>query len=287
MNLCQIYAEYCVEAHEWITIHAILVSTRETEGRAEVGELNVIFRSWQELVLSCLVLGFAQGVYVLFGFGAGLIAVGLLAMFLPNIQDVVVLLLLINLPAEIYVVARSWKHISWKGVALICGGIIVGVPAGAFILQRGDPSVVLTVLGAVLLLAGFGFLLLKRREVSWPRWSEPIVGLVSGVLSGLFGTGGPPLIFFYQLGGAEKAVFRANLMAIFLLVTLARVPSYAAAGLITVPRLLSALLVLPAVVLGALAGDRLHLQLSEEGFKRLVSIALVLLGLVLLSRQLM
>jgi len=259
-----------------------------TDGsECDVGDLDVIFRSWQELLLACLVLGFAQGVYVLFGFGAGLIAVGLLAMFMPNIQDVVVLLLLINLPAELYVVARSWKHISWRGVLLICGGIVFGVPVGAIILQRGDPTVVLTVLGVVLLVAGLGFLLLKRRKVSWPRWSEPVVGLVSGVLSGLFGTGGPPLIFFYQLGGSDKAAFRAHLMAIFLLVTLARVPSYAVAGLITAPRLVSALLVLPAVVVGAFAGDRLHLQLSEESFKRLVSVALVVLGMILLSRQLL
>ena len=61
------------------------------------------------------------------------------------------------------------------------------------------------------------------------------VGLSSGLLTGLFGTGGPPLVLYYQLSGADKAAFRGNLMAIFLLMTLVRVPSYAGMGLITAP----------------------------------------------------
>jgi uncharacterized membrane protein YfcA len=106
--------------------------------------------------------------------------------------------------------------------------------------------------------------------------------VLSGLLTGLFGTGGPPLVLYYQLGGAGKAAFRGHLMAIFLLMTTVRVPSYAAFGLITETRMWSALLVLPAVLVGALIGNRIHLELGEEMFRRLVSGALVVIGLLLL-----
>ena len=114
-------------------------------------------------------------------------------------------------------------------------------------------------------------------------WTTAPVGLLSGTLTGLFGTGGPPLILYYQLTGADKAAFRGNLMAIFLLMTTVRVPSYAFFGLITAPRLWSALAVLPAVIIGALIGNSIHLRIEEATFRRLVSVALLVIGLLLLA----
>ena len=61
---------------------------------------------------------------------------------------------------------------------------------------------------------------------------------------------------------------------------------YWLAGLLTVPRVWSALLVLPAVALGAWIGHRAQLELSQELFRRLVSGGLVLIGAVLVIKQL-
>ncbi|MFH1844004.1 MAG: sulfite exporter TauE/SafE family protein [bacterium] len=249
--------------------------------------IETVFSSLPRYLMVSAVLLVAEAVYVMFGFGAGLIAVGALAVILPEIQDVVVLLLLINVLPELYVVFRSRHRVTWRGIATICLGIAVGVPLGTRLLQVKEPTIILVVLGCFLVVAGSAFLLVPaRRNVSWPAWSGPPVGLISGLLSGLFGTGGPPLIFYYQLGGLEKAVFRGNLMAIFLLVGLVRLPCYGVAGPITTPRLWSALAVMPAVLLGAWLGNRIHLQLAETTFRRLVSICLVLIGVVILWQRL-
>ncbi len=232
-----------------------------------------------------LVLVVAQAVYVLFGFGAGLIAVGAMALFMPQVTDVVVLLLLVSLPAEISVVSKARKQIAWRGVWQVCAGLALGVLIGTRILNVTEPSSVLTALAGVLILAGAAFLLMPSgRAVSWPAWSRPTVGLTSGVLAGLFGTGGPPLILYFRLSGADKAAFRGNLMAIFLVTTAVRLPAYALTGLITAPRLLSALALLPAALLGGWLGHRIHLQVSEETFRRLVSVALCAIGVLLLLR---
>jgi uncharacterized membrane protein YfcA len=245
--------------------------------------IDPIFASpWQFLVV-CLVLVVAEAIYVLLGFGAGLIAVGSLALLLPDVRDVVVLLLLVSLPAELLVVTTSWRDISWRGVALLMMGIAIGIPAGGWLLGTGDPEFLLRLLGLVLVAVGGVFLLSPTtRDRPWPGWVGPPVGLISGLLTGLFGTGGPPLVLYYQLAGVDKAAFRGNLMAIFLFMTLVRVPSYAGLGLITAERLWSGLLVLPAVVVGAWLGHRLQLRIEERTFRRLVSIALVVLGVVLL-----
>jgi len=247
--------------------------------------IPLVFESFPQWLGACLVLLLAEGVYVSFGFGSGLIAVGLMALVLPGFRDVVVILLLVNIPVEIFVVVSSRAKIQWKRVAPTALGLLPGVPAGTWLLRQGDPSFLLVLLGLFLVAAGSAFLLLHRGESRrFPPWTGLPVGFSSGILAGLFGTGGPPIILFFQLQGTAKSVFRGNLMALFFFTTLVRGPSYVAGDLITAPRAWSALAVLPAVALGAWLGNRVHIRMSESSFRRLVSVLLVLLGLGLLAR---
>ena len=244
-----------------------------------------VFTSWPDFLGICLVLIIAEAVYVSFGFGAGLIAVGLSAAIHPEVRDIVVVLLVVNLPVELVVIGRARRHVAWKGVAAICLGLAAGVPLGTWILSVADASVILTLLGAFLIVAGLSFLCLPGTlRCAFPSWTAPPVGLAAGILGGLFGTGGPPVILYYQALGVSKAVFRGSLMAIFFLVAVIRLPCYAAGGLLTGPRLLSTAAVLPAVLLGALVGSRIHVTLAEVTFRRLVSVLLVAVGVVLLLR---
>lgn len=257
------------------------IPTRSTL-RIVIG-VDTIFGSPWEFLAVCLVLAVAEAIYVLLGFGAGLVAVGTLALLLPDVRDGVVILLLVNLPVELYVVLSSWREVVWRGVAVLMIGIALGIPVGAWMLRWGNPGFLLVVLGGVLLAVGGVFLVLPAdRTRRWPGWVVAPVGLTSGLLTGLFGTGGPPLVLYYQLAGLDKAAFRGNLMAVFLLMTVIRVPSYAGMGLITAERMWSSLAVLPAVLIGAWLGNSLHLRIEEQTFRRLVAGALVALGVLLL-----
>ncbi|MCD4749457.1 MAG: sulfite exporter TauE/SafE family protein [Thermoanaerobaculales bacterium] len=248
--------------------------------------LAVVFPTPWHFLVACLALLVAEMVYVLLGFGAGLISVGTLAFLLPEVRDVIVLILLVNLPAELYVVWASRQHIRWRGVAVLSVGIAVGIPIGAWMLTFSEPTLLLGLLGAVLVLVGTTFLILKNEtRASIPAWSSPFVGLTSGLLAGLFGTGGPPVVLHYRLQGLAKTAFRGNLMALFLLMNLTRFPSYCAMGLVTTPRVIASAAVLPAVLVGAVLGHHIHLALSETIFRRWVNIGLVILGLLLLVRS--
>ncbi len=172
-------------------------------------------------------------------------------------------------------------------MTLLLVGIAAGIPVGGWILQHGEPTFLLGLLGIVLVVIGAVFLSVKDdARVPLPSWVSPATGLVSGLLTGLFGTGGPPLVLHYRLLGVDKAAFRGNLMALFLIMTTVRLPTYVVLGLVTPPRLVAAAAVLPAVALGATLGHRIHLDLSERAFRRLVSLSLVALGVLLLTRLL-
>jgi len=246
-----------------------------------------VFETPLQLLAAVAVLFVAQVVYVVFGFGSGLIAVGTLALLFSDMRDVVVLLLLVNFPAEAAVMARSWREITWRQAGLLLAGIFVGIPLGTYVLQFGSPTMVLSGLGIFLVAVGVVFLFLPDgATVRWPAWSAPPLGVISGVLTGLFGAGGPPIIVYYHLSGLGRRTFRGNLMALFLAMTVMRVPSYVIGGLVTPARLWSGVMLLPVALAGGWVGHRIHVQLAEGTFRRLVSVLLAAIGLLLIARQL-
>jgi uncharacterized membrane protein YfcA len=248
---------------------------------------DVVFTSGWHFAITAAVILIAQVVYVVFGFGSGLIAVGLLALVYPEIRDVVVVLLLVVLPAELGVAIGSRRHIRWREAGGLLIGVVPGVVVGSYVLSAGSPTLVLTALGAFLVLVSLVFLALREGwRVRWPAWITPPLGLLSGLLTGLFGTGGPPLIVYYHLAGLDKAAFRGNLMAVFVAMTLLRVVNYTAQGLITMPRLWSGLALLPVSLLGVWIGQRIHVTIAERTFRRLTSGLLGAIGILLLVRAL-
>lgn len=248
---------------------------------------DLVFTSGWHFALTAAVILIAQIIYVVFGFGSGLIAVGTLALVYPDIRDVVVILLLVVLPAELVVALGAWRRVRWREVGGLLVGVVPGVLLGAYVLRTGSPTLVLTTLGAFLVLVSLVFLRLRDgTRVDWPAWVTPPTGLLSGVLTGLFGTGGPPLIVYYHLAGLDKRGFRGNLMAVFVVMTLLRVVSYGAQGLLTVPRLWSGLALLPVSLLGVWIGQHIHVRISERAFRLMTSGLLGVIGLVLLLRHL-
>ena len=177
--------------------------------------------------------------------------------------------------------------VEWRGVRLIIATMAVGIPIGALILRSYRPTPLLVALGVVLLLAGTTlFLAPATGRFRWPRGSPGVLGFISGILTGLFGTGGPPLILYYQLSGTPKSAFRSNLMTIFLFSTFIRAPTYLLTGLITWPRIVSGLLLMPAVAAATWLGHHVHARMPEATFQRLVSIAIGILGVMLVVRNL-
>ena len=247
---------------------------------------QTIFDGTGVFLAACAVVFLCDLVYVLLGFGAGMLAVGMLAAILPELRDVVVILLVLVFPVEGWVVARARQEIRWKGVGAILFGVVVGVPLGSWALETLDTGWLLWGLSFFLILAGGTFLFLpEQARVSWPKVAAPVVGLFSGLLSGLFGTSGPPLAVYFHLGPWKKSMFRGHMMAVFLAMTAVRFPMYIALGLLTWNRLLSGLLLLPAALLGAVAGQRLHVGIRESTFRRAVAVGLLVLGLLLVRRS--
>ena len=109
------------------------------------------------------------------------------------------------------------------------------------------------------------------------------VSAFSGFCGGLFGVGGPPIVYWLGRHFAKHA-FRRTLIPVFFLATTARLITYGSVGLIHERLLIISLFSLPGIVLGIVFGNRIFQALSERSFSRVVGGVLVFVALWLILK---
>lgn len=255
-----------------------------------------LFENLPLFAACALIMAVAQLIYATVGFGAGMFAVALLALLLSDLTGVVVVLLILTLVTEVWVLARTWRQARIRLLGWLVPGMIVGLWLGTKILVTTDVSLLKQFLGVVVAGAGLYFILEYRARHGDPQpirnelfraklrpWVSLPVGLLSGLLGGLFGTGGPPVIIFLRVSRLDKGTFRSTILAYFLLMSLLRAGTYAGADLLTVDRAVAAACLLPGSVAGIILGMIIHNRISERQFSQAVSVLLVLLGVLLVA----
>lgn len=237
-----------------------------------------------QLLAVGLGVALAYVVFGLAGFGTALVAGPVLAHCVP-VATIVPLLALLDCAAAAVNVARDRRAADLSELRRLVPLMAMGSLVGAAILLRGQPQALLLALGlfavgyALYALSGF-----KPAGRFTPRAAVPF-GLVGGVFSALFGSGG----FLYavylngRLDSAER--MRVTQSTLIGLSTLTRVVLFALAGVYARSETwLLALALVPAMLLGTAIGRRITLSLPRAQFLRIVNGVVLCSGLALLWR---
>jgi uncharacterized membrane protein YfcA len=222
------------------------------------------------------------------GFGAGLIAIPMLALILPVSTAVSVATVLTTVTSAGQV-SREWRHVAWRQFALIFFYSMAGIGLGLYFIQLLDENVLRRCLGVFLILYAVHALwaadtarLLPRR---WHGAVSAAVGIVGGLLSALFGAGaGPIYVVYFDILRLERAVFRATMSAVVVLGGAARIAGYGSYGFYGRSTLILLAVGLPVVFLGSWLGDRVVYRLSARSFSRLVAAIVLVSGVTFLLR---
>ena len=84
-------------------------------------------------------------------------------------------------------------------------------------MRQLDARIVLSALGIFLIVyALYNLFNLRLPRIRQPKWDFSF-GLASGMLSGAYNTGGPPLVIYGTSLGWSSEEFKANLQALFML----------------------------------------------------------------------
>lgn len=262
-----------------------------------------LFPDTTAFVLCCLIIAGAQLIYATAGFGAGLFAVVLLAIVLPDLRGAIATLYVLTFLTEIWVVIHCWRDAQVRLLAALLPTTAVGLWIGTKILAAGDVGWLKSLLGVLVFLAGAWFMIEQRRrrsDVDEPDATRigaitskrkrfgvvpcAVVGFFAGGLGGLFGTAGPPVVALLRGYRLDKGAFRATLISYFLVMSVLRGPVYLNRGLLTLETLTAALWLLPASIVGTILGMIVHRRISERHFASAIPVLLVVLGLLLLIR---
>ena len=223
------------------------------------------------------------------GFGAGLVAIPMLAFILPVSTAVSVATVLTTL-SSIQQVSREWRQIAWRQFIVIFVYSMVGVGLGLYFIKLLDENILRRCLGGFLILYSIYALSAADTSRLLPRrWHGALgagVGIVGGLCSALFGAGaGPIYVVYFDILRLEKAVFRATMSAVVLLGGAARIVGYESFGFYGRSTLALLAVGLPLVVIGSWLGDRLVYRLSARSFSRLVAAIMLLSGTTLLIQS--
>lgn len=167
--------------------------------------------------------------------------------------------------------------------------IVIGTLAGTLLLTSSNTAWTSAALGAALVLyAAHG---LFARPLSVPLYLErrlsPVVGLVTGAVSGSTGVFVIPAVPYLQALGLKKDDLIQALGLSFTVSTISLAAGLAAGGQFHLGNItLSALAIIPAL-LGMKAGTAIRSRISVVTFRRWFMVFLGVLGLELLSRALL
>lgn len=217
------------------------------------------------------------------GFGSGLIAVPLLAFFLP-IPFIVPLLGLLSYSGTIAQSVQLRRQVSWHDIWPLLPFSLAGISLAVWLLVNLDPQWL--VRGLALFVVGYSvYALLPIPELRGSRWWAIPAGSLGGIVGALFGTGGPFYVIYLKLRGMDKSQFRASVVLIFLVDGGLRIIGYALSGLYTANVILMLLILLPVLILAMLVGNHLHIKLNQLYFNRLISGLLLISGVMLLYKS--
>ncbi|AMG99620.1 sulfite exporter TauE/SafE family protein [Serratia liquefaciens] len=225
--------------------------------------------------------------YVIFGiagFGSALVASPVMALYIP-VAKIVPLLALLDMCAAIVNVSRDGRNAQWAELKRLIPLMIIGSLVGAAILLKTRPDILLLGLGIfVVLYALYSLSGLKPDRQFSPKASVPF-GLVGGIFSALFGSGG--FIYAIYLSGRieKKEAFRMTQTTLIGMSTLTRVVIFTFAGVyLDIDLLLLALVLLPGMLVGITLGRHFTLKMSREQFMKLINVILLASGTVLMVK---
>ena len=234
-----------------------------------------------------LVIFLATLIRSAFGFGEALVAVPLLALFIP-LKVAAPLAVLVSITVAGVVVAQDWRKIHLRSAGWLVFSTLFGIPLGLVLLTSGHQQAVKIAL-AILIVAFSGYSLLGRRPPELHSDSRVWLlgcGFCAGLLGGAYGMNGPPLVIYGAMRRWSAQHFRATLQAYFLPASVIGMTGYWLAGLWAPIVTHYYLVSLPVTLLAVWLGRVINQYLRGDAFLKYVHAGLVVTGALLLVQSL-
>jgi uncharacterized protein len=225
--------------------------------------------------IACL----AYGIESIFGFGGTIIFLGLSGFFY-DFNSLLKLAMIVGLSSGLAVLIQSYKYLSWQHLAKILIMTIPGALLGTLLISSLASEWLVKFFALLLIIYACFNLFLPNILI--PDILKKVLVILGGFIQGVYTIGGPFVLMGYKDHFSSKQELRSTMAGYFFIINSLRVVFYILLGgsylEIVAAYYPIALMVMISVWLGYLV----HRKISEVLFKKLIIIAILIIGIIIL-----
>jgi uncharacterized membrane protein YfcA len=228
------------------------------------------------ILLSGLVVFITHTLEAVTGFGCSVLAMPFVTALLGIRMGVMVITVLAWILAFYFAVVK-FRDIDWKQYGIITAFMLLGLPIGMYLFRRVDSSDLKMVL-AIFILAVSAYQLVQlgrnirtkaplKAKAALPYYLLLIAG---GIIHGIFSSGGPLVVLYASRQLQDKGKFRATLCLLWTTLNTIIIATYFIEGSFTTPIAKTTALLVPFILVGIVAGEKIHNKVNERTFSLIV-----------------
>ncbi|KUO50350.1 MAG: hypothetical protein APF76_11625 [Desulfitibacter sp. BRH_c19] len=230
------------------------------------------------LMWGALAIVLAASTQALAGFGFVMMAAPFLIIIFDP-KTAVGLTLILSFSSVIVLLYSFKKDVNWQLVKQLLKGSLIGLPLGLIVFYTITVDTLKALVSIAIVV--ISLLNLTNYEVNLDKSQEKwkvIVGGISGFLSGSVGMSGPPVILLMNNLDMKKEEFRATILGYFAIMHPASFVPMILMGAIPLENIRYAIVLAPFILVGMFIGRQLFKKVSEELFKKIVLVLLILVA---------
>ena len=234
-----------------------------------------------EYIFVVLVSFFGSLLQRITGFGFGIFAMIFLPHLLSSYKAANALAGMLSLLSCLVVTASLFRLVDWKNLILpSCASVAASFFAVRFMSGQED-ALLRVLLGVFLILLSVYLMFFSDRIHIKPTWYGGLAsGGLSGIMSGLFAMGGPPVVVYFMESENDVNRYLATIQAYFALTNLFNTAIKAAAGFVSGSVLIFWLFGAAGMLAGVYAGKKVCGKLNAGLIKKLVYAMMAASGIV-------
>jgi uncharacterized membrane protein YfcA len=219
------------------------------------------------------------------GFGAGVVAIPMLALVLP-LNVVIPVITTLGIVASLAQSLQEIRHVDWRALRGLALPSALGLALGLWLFASLDQALLLKAFAAFIIVYGLWSFVPRAPSAQLPPpLLATAVGSTGGLVATLFGgMAGPFYAIYLRALNLDKRRFRASISSVLLCLGLVRAAGYGGLGFYDRRALAALALFAPVMALAMVAGDRWHARLDQAKFERVVAALLVASGAALLLK---
>ena len=219
------------------------------------------------------------------GFGFGIFIMTALPFLMPSYAEAVTLSGMLSLTSAAVVMVKYVKYVTWKRFLPITFAFIIFSTIAICMLDRIEGPIMRRILGITLIFLCFYFSFFKDKLQKFIRPTAPWqlgAGTLSGVMGGLFGMHGPPVVLYLIVSEPDKNHYMGMIQTYAVITNLTMLAVRAYNGYLTPAVGTTYIYALGGLAIGVLVGSWAFKHIPNKLFTYLVYTYIGISGLIIL-----